>query len=84
MGEIKLYSSSECTRCALIATMLDAHNVPYDKFTNCKDLALEKGIEEYPTIEVNGIIIEGYSRVLSWIQDNGWYSFGGNDGNESN
>ncbi len=84
MGEIILYSSSECVRCHLVKKMLDAHNVPYTELKDCKELALAKEIEEYPSIEINGIVIDGYSRVLTWLQDNGWYSLWEDDENESN
>jgi hypothetical protein len=64
--------------------MLDAHNVPYTELKDCKELVLEKNIEEYPSIEVNGIVIDGYSRVLTWLNDNGWYSLWEDDEDESN
>jgi hypothetical protein len=54
--------------------MLDVHDVSNAEFKDCKELALQKGIEEYPSIEVDGKIIDGYQRVLMWLEDNGWYS----------
>lgn len=84
MGEIILYSSSECVRCRLVKQMLDVHSVSYTELKDCKELVLEKDIEEYPSIEVNGIVIDGYSRVLTWLNNNGWYSLWEDDEDESN
>ena len=84
MMDIKLYSSSECIRCSLIKTMLNIHDVEYVEIKDDKELTAKKGIEEYPSIEVDGKIIDGYSRVLMWLEDNRWYSFERSDSGECN
>lgn len=84
MTDIKLYSSSGCIRCSLVKMMLNIHDVEYTEIKDNKELALEKGIEEYPSVESDGKIIDGYQRVLMWLEDNGWYSFKEGDSSESN
>lgn len=75
MGQIILYSSSDCIRCRLVKQMLNVHNVQYAEIIDNKQLMIDKGFDEVPAIEVDGKTIDGYSRVLSWIKKNGWYSF---------
>ena len=82
--EIILYSSSECVRCKLVKQMLDVHNVSYMELKDQKELAIEKEIEEYPSIEINGKVINGYSSVLTWLRNNGWYSLWEDNKDESN
>ena len=84
MTDIKLYSSSECIRCSLVKTMLNIHDVEYTEIKDNKELALAKEIEEYPSIEVDGNIIDGYQRVLMWLENNGWYSLERGDNGEGN
>ena len=76
MNKIILYSSSECIRCRLVRQMLDVHNVQYEEIVDDKQLMLDKGFTEAPGIEENNQIVDTYSSVLSWLQKNGWYSFG--------
>lgn len=66
MGDkhIVLYTSSECTRCKLVKHMLDTHDVPY----------VEKEITGVPAIETDGKLIDDYSDVLTWLQQNNYYS----------
>lgn len=85
MGEnVILYSSSKCSRCKLVKQMLDIHNVPYTEIKDQKELAIEKEIEECPSIEIGNRIIDGYSRVLTWLRDNGWCSLWEENDDESN
>ena len=84
MSQIILYSSSECARCGIVKRLLDIHRVVYTEITDNKPLMLDKGFTEVPGVEENGQIIDTYSKVLSWLQKNGWYSFEEVNGNESN
>ena len=84
MGQITLYSSSECTRCKLVKQMLDAHHVQYNEILDNKQLMLDKEFLEIPAIEVDGQTIDEYTGVLCWIKKNGWYSFEEVSDNESN
>lgn len=73
MGEIILYSSPGCVHCSLVKQMLDKHNVKYE-VSEDRQLMISKDLSEMPTIEVNGELIEGYSRVLTWLDENNYYS----------
>lgn len=84
MGQITLYSSSECIRCRLIKQMLDVHKVQYEEIIDNQQLMLDKGFYEVPAIEVDGKTIDEYTSVLSWIKKNGWYSFEEANNNEGN
>ena len=74
MGEIILYSSSECARCQLVKQMLDNHKVKYEEIIDEKQLMIDKGFERVPVIEVDGKIFDEYVSILNWLRDNGWYS----------
>lgn len=83
MGEsIILYSSNECTRCKLVKQMLDIHNVQYTEI-NDKRIMIDKEIENVPALEINEKIIE-YQEVLTWLQQNNYYSLWGDNKDESN
>lgn len=70
---ITLYSSSECHRCSLVKQMLDKHNVQYEEIRDDKPLMLEKDLFSIPAIEIDGQIIDEYTRVLIWLKDNNYY-----------
>ena len=72
MGEkhITIYSFSTCQRCKIIKQMLNAHHIQYEEIIDNKPLMLEREIENVPAIEVDGKIIDDYSFVLMWLQDN--------------
>ena len=82
MGQIILYTSSECDRCKTVKGMLDRHLVHYIEITD-KQIMLEKDFEGVPVIEVDGKIIDNYISVLAWLEKNGYYSIEVN-GDESN
>ena len=83
MGEIILYSSSECSRCFWIKKMLDIHNVQYQEVKDNKRLMIDKEIEEYPALEVDGKILT-YGPLITWLQEKGWYSLWEDNEDESN
>ena len=83
MGESRiLYSSNECTRCKLVKQMLDIHNVRYTEI-NDKRIMIDKEIENVPALEINEKIME-YQEVLTWLQQNNYYSLWGDNKDESN
>lgn len=83
MGEsIILYSSNECARCKLVKQMLDIHNVRYTEI-NDKRIMIDKEIENVPALEINEKIME-YQEVLTWLQQNNYYSLWGDNKDESN
>lgn len=83
MGEtVILYSSQECIRCRLVKQMLDTHNVQYTE-VNDKRIMIDKGIEQLPALEINEKIME-YAEILTWLQQNNYYSLWGENENASN
>lgn len=74
--QIVLYSSSECTRCKIVKNMLDINHIPYDDVTD-KELMVDMGFEEVPILEVDGKIIEGFARIITWLEEKGYYSENG-------
>lgn len=74
MEDIILYSSSTCSRCDSIKRMLDVHKVQYKEIKDNKQLMIDKEIEEYPAIEVDGKILT-FGPILTWLEEHGWYSF---------
>ena len=74
MGEkIILYSTTTCERCKIVKRMLDVHQVNYTNI-NDKQLMVDKGFEQVPVLEVNEKIIESFTSILAWLEDNGYYS----------
>ena len=82
MGKVILYTSDTCDRCKIIKQMLNVHSVSYVEITD-KDYMIDLGIESVPAIEVDNKIISEYPSVLSWLENNGYYSFEVNN-DESN
>ena len=80
---LTLYSLSECRRCGLVKQMLDVHKVQYEEITDNRPLMKEKEIQNAPAIEIDGKIIDEYTYVLEWLQDNNYYSLWEDD-NEGN
>lgn len=74
MNEIVIYTSDTCYRCKFVKQMLDKHNVQYTEVTDAQ-VAISMGFEQVPVLEVDGKIIEKYSLVLAWLEENGYYSF---------
>lgn len=70
--QITLYASESCTRCRLVERMLNMHNVIFDVVTDT-DVIKAKGYEEFPVLEVDDNIIDGYPYVLSWLRKNNYY-----------
>ena len=70
---IVLYSSITCSRCKLVKRMLDNHNVEYQEI-NDKQVAIDKGFVQIPVLEIGNKIIEDFTSVLAWLEDNGYYS----------
>ena len=79
-----LYTSSKCIRCRLVRQMLNEHNVEYEEIADNEALMIEKGLNEFPALEVDGVAFDDYSSVLSWLEQNNYYSLWGDDKNESN
>ena len=73
MGEIILYTSSECHRCKTVKKMLDKHLVNYMEISD-KQIMLEKDLEGVPAIELDNKVIDNYVSVLAWLEENGYYS----------
>ena len=80
--KIILYTLEKCSRCELVKMMLDEHNVEYETISD-KQTMLDRGFEAVPVLEANGNIIDEYSDILIWLENNGYYSFGV-DNDESN
>jgi glutaredoxin len=78
MEQIILYTSDTCDRCKIVKHMLNTHSVNYIEVTD-RDYILGLGIEGVPAIEVGDKIISEYPSVLSWLENNGYYSFEVND-----
>lgn len=79
MGEeqhIILYTSDTCARCRTVKKMLDMHSVQYDEITD-RDIILSMDFESVPVIQIGDKIIDNYVGVLSWLKQNGYYSFDG-------
>lgn len=74
MEQIVLYTSDTCNRCKTIKHMLNIHSVSYTEVTD-RDYILGLGLAEVPAIEADGKIIDEYPNVLSWLEENGYYSF---------
>lgn len=70
--QITLYASESCTRCRLVERMLNMHNVIFDVVTDT-DVMKAKGYEEFPVLEVDDKILDGYPYVLSWLRKNNYY-----------
>lgn len=70
--QITLYASESCTRCRLVERMLNMHNVIFDVVTDT-DVIKSKGYEEFPVLEVDDNVIDGYPYVLSWLRKNNYY-----------
>ena len=73
MASIIIYTSDTCIRCKLVKGLLDSHGVKYTEATD-KQIAIDKGLIEVPALEVDGKIIEGYGLVLTWLDENGYYT----------
>lgn len=73
MGQKIILYTTGCSRCVLVKQMLDAHNVQYDEI-NDGEIIISKGLEQVPSLEIDGKIIEDYAGVLIWLEDNGYYS----------
>lgn len=80
--KIVLYTLEKCARCELVKLMLDEHNVAYETI-NDRQIMLDRGFETVPVLEVNGNVIDEYPNILTWLEKNGYYSFGV-DEDESN
>ena len=74
MSKIILYTSDTCIRCHNVKTMLDIHSVKYTEVSD-KQLIISMDLESVPAIKVDDKIIDNYPLVLSWLEDNGYYSF---------
>ena len=72
MEEIILYTSNTCERCKLVKKMLDKHSVSYKEITN-EQAPADLEIEQVPAIQIKDHIIDHYSGVLGWLQQNGYY-----------
>ena len=53
--------------------MLDKYHVPYEEQTDQK-LMIDKGFREVPVIEIGDKIIEGWTAVAVWLENNNYYS----------
>lgn len=71
--DLKLYTLDTCDRCKLVKQMLDKHNVKYQEIQD-KELMTERNFLEAPTIEIGDKVIDTYSGVLGWLEDNNYYS----------
>ena len=80
--KIILYTLEKCSRCELVKMMLDEHNVEYETISD-RQMMINLGFEGAPVLEVNGNIIDEYSNILTWLEENGYYSFEVNN-DESN
>ena len=74
MKPIILYTSDTCGRCKAIKHLLNIHSVNYIEVKD-REYILGLDIEGVPAIEVDNKIISEYSDVISWMQENGYYSF---------
>ena len=80
--QLILYSKETCSRCKLIKRMLDIHNVFYTEIDDIK-IIYDKEFESAPVLEVDGKPLE-YPEILTWLQQNNYYSLWSGDTNESN
>ena len=71
---VTLYSLSTCKRCCLIRQMLQINNVEFTEIIDNQLIMKEKNIENTPTLEVDGIIIDSYVSILKWLRKNNYYS----------
>ena len=71
--KIILYSTTTCERCKIVRRMLDVHQVNYTNIDD-KQLMIDKGFEQVPVLEVDEKIIESFTSILAWLEDNGYYS----------
>lgn len=74
MSKVILYTSDTCHRCKIVKELFAIHSVEYEEVTD-RDLILSMDVESVPVIEVNGKIIDNWVSVLSWLKENGYYSF---------
>lgn len=73
MGDkVTLYSTG-CERCKLVKRMLDTHQVCYEE-VNDKQIMIDEGFEQAPVLKVNDKVIENFTSILIWLEDNGCYS----------
>ena len=80
--QLILYSKETCSRCKLVKQMLDVHNVFYTEINDSKIID-DKQLESAPVLEVDGKALE-YQEILTWLQQNNYYSLWSGDENESN
>lgn len=73
-NKITLYTSDTCHRCKIVKELFAIHSVEYEEVTD-RDLILSMDVESVPVIEMNGKIIDNWVSVLSWLKENGYYSF---------
>ena len=71
--DLILYTSPGCVRCKLVKQMLDKHNVSYIEISD-KQVAIDKGLEQAPALEVDGKLIDQYNLVLDWLREHNYYS----------
>lgn len=81
-NQLILYSTETCHRCKLIKQMLDVHNVLYTEISDRK-IINDKEFESAPILEVDGEPLE-YADILTWLQQNNYYSLWSGEKNESN
>lgn len=72
MEKIILHSTG-CYYCRKAKEMLDKHNVPYEEQTDQK-LMIDKGFVQVPVLEIGDKIIEGWTAVAVWLENNNYYS----------
>ena len=53
--------------------MLDVHHVDYTEI-NDEQVFVDKDFENVPVLEVNGKCMESYSEILTWLEENNYYS----------
>lgn len=82
MGKVILYTSDTCYRCHIVKDLFRIHSVEYEEISD-RDLILSMDVEGVPVIEVDGQIIDKWTSVLAWLQQNGYYSFEVNSDDES-
>lgn len=73
MGEHIILHSTGCYYCKKTKAMLDEHHVSYEEQTDQK-IMIDKGFREVPVIEIGNKIIEGWTAVSTWLEDNNYYS----------
>lgn len=66
MSKVILYEHG-CPRCKVLKTKLDQKNVEYET-VNDIELMQEKGFNEAPKLEVDGVIM-GFKEAVDWVKE---------------